>query len=189
MTSWPRSASPGKARRPAGSLGVRVALIRTGLVLDPHEGALATMTPIFKWVPGGAAPVGSAGGLVGQGRQWMSWIHRDDIVGLFLRALDHPEAAGPINGTSPNPVRNRDFSRTLAKILHRPSAPIGPPDFLLKLLLGEVAEVITTGQRVLPMRARELGYTFQFPELTAALADLFGRDLSKTVAARAAPAT
>ncbi len=89
----------------------------------------------------------------------MSWIHIEDIVGMALLALDHPEANGPINGTAPHPVRNAEFSRALSRALWRPYAPwrvflpIGPPDFVLRLVLGEVARVVTTGQRVLPTRA------------------------------------
>src|SRR5262249_34883577 len=99
--------------------------------------------------------------------------HIDDIVGLLLFALDNPEARGPINGTSPNPVRNADFAKALARALHRPRLPIGPPDSLLQVVLGEVAQVITKGQKVLPRRAQELGYKFQHPELDEALRDLF----------------
>jgi uncharacterized protein (TIGR01777 family) len=169
----------------AEALGVRVARVRTGIVLDPDEGALATLTPVFKWVPGGAAPVGSGGGLVGTGGQWMSWIHRDDIVGLFRLALDSAAASGPINGTAPNPVRNFEFSRALARAVHRPFLPFGPPDFLLKAVIGEAAQVVTNGQRVLPAKAEALGYAFRFPTLDAALADLFGR-ASRGTADRAA---
>lgn len=163
------------AARPAESLGTRVVTLRTGIVLDRGEGALGTMVPIFKWVPGGAAPIGSDGGLIGRGRQWMSWIHREDIVGLILLAIDHPEARGALNGTAPNPVRNVDFSRALAKAVHRPFVPFGPPDALLKLALGDVTEILATGQRVLSRKAGALGYPFEFPTIEAALADLFGR--------------
>lgn len=164
-----------EAAEPAEGLGTRVATIRTGVVLAPGAGALGVMTPIFKWLPGGAAPVGNAGSLFkpADGRQWMSWIHIDDIVGLFLLALDHAEAAGPINGTAPNPVRNADFSRSLAKTLHRPFVPFGPPDTMLNLMLGEVADVVTKGQKVLPARALALGYHFQYPELDGALQAIF----------------
>lgn len=164
-----------EAAREAGSLGLRVALLRTGIVLDPDEGTLAALRPVFRWVPGGASPVGSAGGLLGRGRQWMSWIHRDDLVGLARHVLDQPEAAGPINGTAPYPVRNAEFSRLLARALHRLFLPVGPPDFLLRLVLGEVAKVATQGQRVIPEKAAVLGYPFRFPDLESALAHLLGR--------------
>jgi uncharacterized protein (TIGR01777 family) len=156
--------------------GRRVAIVRVGVVLDRSEGALGVLTPIFKWVPGGAAPVGSGDGLLGSGRQWMSWIHRDDIVGIFLMALDNPAASGPLNGTAPEPERNVDFSQALASALHRPMLPVGPPDFLLRMILGDVAQVVTRGQKVAPDRARELGYHFLFPSLPAALADIFGAE-------------
>jgi uncharacterized protein (TIGR01777 family) len=164
------------AAQPVESLGVRLATVRIGVVLAPGEGALGVMTPIFKWLPGGAAPVGNGGGLLpAQGRQWMSWIHVDDIVGILLLALDNPQARGPINGTAPHPVRNIDFGRALAKAVHRPFIPLGPPDFVLKTVLGEVADVVTKGAKVMPDRALALGYQFLYPELAAALAQIFGR--------------
>ncbi|HMB03921.1 MAG TPA: TIGR01777 family oxidoreductase [Isosphaeraceae bacterium] len=166
-----------EASRPAESLGVRVARIRTGVVLARGEGALGLMTPIFRWLPLGAAPVGNGGGLLkpATGQQWMSWIHIDDIVGLFLLALDRAEASGPINGTAPHPVRNAEFSKALARTLWRPYVPFGPPDALLEVMLGEVAQVVTKGQRVMPTRAQALGYTFKYPELRGALRDLFAK--------------
>ncbi|HEY2157683.1 MAG TPA: TIGR01777 family oxidoreductase [Isosphaeraceae bacterium] len=168
---WEQAAAPDEG------LGVRVAKVRTGLVLAKDEGPLGVMTPIFKWVPGGAAPVGSGDHPLGPGKgeQWMSWIHVDDIVGIFLLALDNPAASGPINGTAPNPVRNIEFSRALAKTLWRPMLPIGPPDFGLRALLGEVADVVTKGQKVLPARALSLGYRFQYPNLPEALQTIFAK--------------
>jgi uncharacterized protein (TIGR01777 family) len=162
------------AAAPAERFGARVAYLRTGVVLAREAGALKVMTPIFKWLPGGAAPVGSGGApLPARGRQWMSWIHHEDIVGLFLLALDHPDARGPINGTAPRPVRNAGFGRALAKAVHRPFLPFGPPDFVLKVALGDVARVVTEGQKVLPAKAESLGYSFRFPELQGAIEDLF----------------
>ena len=157
--------------------GVRVARIRTGVVLDRREGALAIMTTIFYWLPGGAAPVGSAGSPFkpATGQQWMSWIHLDDIVGIYLLALENPAASGPINGTAPNPVRNAEFGRALAKALHRPFIPIGPPDALLGVALGQVAQIVTTGQKVLPAKAQALGYAFKYPTLPEALAAVFAK--------------
>ena len=160
-------------------LGVRRALVRTGIVLAPNQGALKIMTPIFKWGPG--APIGSGGGLVASGRQWMSWIHVDDIVGLFQFAAENEGAAGPLNGTAPNPVRNAEFSKILSDVLRgrltpwRVYLPIGPPDQMLNLVLGEVAGVITTGQRVLPAKALALGYHFKYPHLGDALRAIFPR--------------
>jgi len=159
-----------EAARPAEGMGIRLATIRTGVVLGKGEGALGVMAPLFK-IPGGAAPVGNGGHpfRLARGLQWMSWIHADDIVGLFLLALDNPDARGPINGTAPSPARNVDFSRSLAKALHRPFLPVGPPDLALRAMLGEVAGVVTTGQRVLPAKALALGYKFQHPDLDEAI--------------------
>jgi uncharacterized protein len=164
-----------EAAQPAEAAGVRVAKIRTGVVLSRGEGALGVMTPIFRWLPGGAAPVGNGGGALrpASGQQWMSWIHIDDIIGIFLLALDHAEARGPINGTAPNPVRNAEFARALARVLWRPYVPFGPPDAVLELMLGEVAQVVTRGQKVLPARAQALGYPFRYPDLAGALRALF----------------
>jgi uncharacterized protein (TIGR01777 family) len=164
-----------EAARPAKNLGVRLARIRTGIVLARGAGALGVMTPIFRWLPLGAAPIGSGGSFVGpaRGQQWMSWIHIDDIVGILLLALDNAHADGPINATAPNPVRNAEFTKALAKVLRRLPAPVGPPDALIELMLGEVAQVITRGQKVLPARAQALGYAFRFPELPRALRALF----------------
>lgn len=157
--------------------GVRLALIRTGVVLERGAGALGVMTPIFKWLPLGAAPIGNGGSLFkpAQGQQWMSWIHIDDIVGILLLAIDNSQATGPINGTAPNPVRNAEFSKALAKKVWRPCFPFGPPDPLLRVVLGEVADVITKGQKVLPTRALALGYSFKYPKLDAALTALFAK--------------
>jgi uncharacterized protein (TIGR01777 family) len=159
------------------SLGVRRVMVRTGVVLGQGEGALGVMAPLFRWLPGGAAPVGNGGQALrpATGMQWMSWIHINDIVGIFLLALDNPQAVGPVNGSAPNPVRNVDFSKALARVLHRPCLPFGPPDLLLEVVLGEVAQVVTKGQRVLPTKALELGYRFEYPELAGALGDLFAR--------------
>ncbi|MBV9122228.1 MAG: TIGR01777 family oxidoreductase [Planctomycetes bacterium] len=155
-TAWENAA------RPAEQHGLRTALVRIGIVLDPRGGALAQMVPPFKF---------GLGGPVASGKQWMSWIHYHDVVGILLLALDNAAAVGPINGTAPQPVTNRDFARALGRTLHRPSfLPV--PAFALKLRFGEVAEVLTTGQRVLPARAQSLGYRFQFPDLDGALRDL-----------------
>jgi uncharacterized protein len=169
-----------EAAAQAEPLGVRLATIRTGVVLARGEGALALMAPIFKL--GAASPIGNGGHALrpAKGRQWMSWIHVDDILGLFLLALDNPEARGPINGTAPHPARNFDFSKALAKALHRPFIPFGPPDLAIEVILGEVAKVISKGQRVLPARAQSLGYQFAYPDLTGALAAIFAKDKGKS---------
>jgi uncharacterized protein (TIGR01777 family) len=181
-----------EAAAPAESLGVRIATIRTGVVLAKGEGALGVMTPIFKWLPGGAAPVGSgeSGFKPAKGRQWLSWIHIDDIAGIFLAALDNAEAHGPINGTAPNPVRNAEFGKALARVLRRPFLPVGPPDAVLEVVLGEVAQVVTKGQKVLPEKAQQLGYVFKYPDLLPALQAIFAKAPAapRPAPARVAPA-
>jgi hypothetical protein len=135
------------------------------------------MTPIFKLGPG--APIGSGGSFLAKGQQWMSWVHIDDIAGIFQMAVEKAEATGPINGTAPNPVRNAEFSKTLSSVLRKPYTPwrfflsVGPPDFVIQLMLGEVAGVVTAGQKVLPTRARILGYHYRFPDLVEALRDVY----------------
>jgi uncharacterized protein (TIGR01777 family) len=152
------------AAQDAQSHGARVAMVRVGVVLAKDGGALGQMLLPFKL---------GLGGPVGNGRQWVSWIHLDDIVGAFLTALDHPEASGPINGTAPEPLRNKAFSKCLASALHRPAIlPI--PAFALKLRFGEVAEVVTSSQRVLPAKLQQLGYPFQYPTCREAMTALFG---------------
>jgi uncharacterized protein (TIGR01777 family) len=167
-----------QAAEAVDALGVRRAVVRIGIVLAPGEGALKIMTPIFKLGPG--APIGSGGRLgPAQGQQWMSWVHIDDITGILRMEMENPEATGPINGTAPNPVRNADFSRTLSSVLWKPYTPwrffipLGPPDAVLRVMLGEVSGVITAGQKVLPTRAQALGYHFKYPELAGALRDIF----------------
>lgn len=148
-----------KAAHAAEQHGVRVALIRTGIVLAKAGGALEKMLTPFKMFVGG--PVGS-------GRQYMSWIHIDDEVGVILLALDNAAAAGPLNATAPNPVTNREFSKALGRALHRPSF-MKAPGFGIRVMLGEVATVVTTGQRVVPKKALDAGYVFKFTEVEAAL--------------------
>jgi uncharacterized protein (TIGR01777 family) len=143
--------------------GVRSVQVRVGVVLDKEGGALAKMLTPFKLFVGGP---------VGTGRQYMPWIHHEDMCGLFLLALDNPDCAGPLNGTAPNPVTNRDFSRALGKALGRPSF-MKTPGFALRLVLGEAAHVVTTGQRVVPAKALALGYQFKYPTVESALAQLF----------------
>ncbi len=171
-------------------MGVRRAVVRTGIVLAPHEGALKIMTPLFKFGPG--APIGSDGRLgPARGQQWMSWIHIDDIVGIFKLAVENPDAQGPLNGTAPHPVRNAEFARTLSAVLRkrltpwRFYVPFGPPDALLRIVLGKVATVIATGQKVLPSKPLSLGYRFRYPDLDGALREIFTR---KPRAAEAPPA-
>jgi len=141
----------------AQSLGMRVALIRTGLVLGLDGGALAKLLPIFKL---------GLGGRIGSGRQWLSWIHIEDQIAIYIAAIDGAE--GPINATAPEPVTNATFTSTLAAALHRPALfPV--PAFALKAILGEGASILLEGQRVLPSRTTALGYRFRFPILADAL--------------------
>ena len=143
----------------ARELGMRVVCVRIGIVLGPGGGALASMLPLFK--------IG-AGGRLGDGRQWMSWIDLDDLIALMLHAATEAQASGPINGVSPNPVTNRDFTRELARALHRP-AIFPAPAFALRLALGEFADVLLSSQRVVPRAAINSGFSFKYPTLQASL--------------------
>jgi uncharacterized protein (TIGR01777 family) len=148
-----------EARR-AAELGMRVAIVRTGIALGTDGGALAKILPPFR---------AGMGGVVGNGRQWFSWIHIEDLVRIYVMALDGIE--GPVNATAPNPVTNADFTHELGEALHRP-ARLGVPTFALRALLGEGAVIVLQGQRVLPERTQQLGYRFEFDLLTDALANL-----------------
>jgi uncharacterized protein (TIGR01777 family) len=155
-----------KAARAAEPHGIRVAMVRIGVVLDKEGGALAKLLTPFKFGVGG--PIGWT---PRSGQQVMSWIHNMDMVGILLLALDNPNAVGPINGTAPQPVTNREFSKALGRALHRPAVVPTPPP-ALRALLGEVAQIVAEGQRVLPKKALALGYQFHFPSLDAALANI-----------------
>ena len=148
----------------ARALGIRTAVMRTGVVLSKDGGALAKMLPAFKM--GVAGPLGS-------GRQWFPWIHIDDIVGLFHFALTNSAVAYPLNGTAPGVVTNAEFTKELGTVLHRP-AFIPVPEFGLKLLFGEMAVVLTASQRAVPKAAQQAGYSFHYPELRPALENLLG---------------
>jgi hypothetical protein len=148
------------AARPAEELGIRLAILRTGIVLGPDGGALAQMLAPFQFFLGG--PIGS-------GKQWVSWIHRDDWVSLACFLLQ--QGSGVFNATAPNPVQMEEFCRTLGQVLARPSwLPVPAP--ALELLLGEAAQVVLTGQKVIPQAALQLGFTFQYPHLKEALRQL-----------------
>jgi uncharacterized protein (TIGR01777 family) len=145
----------------AAELGLRVVKIRTGVVLDKAGGALKTMLPPFKL---------GAGGPVAGGAQYLPWIHVDDLVGLYLRALDDPSWSGAYNGAAPEPVTNKAFSKALGRALHRPAvAPV--PGFAIRLLYGDMAEIVTEGQRAVPERALAGGYAFRHADLDEALRD------------------
>jgi uncharacterized protein len=144
---------------------IRVVLGRTGVVLSPSGGALAQMLPFFRL---------GLGGPIAGGKQYVSWVHLDDVVGALLRCVDNPDAQGAVNVTAPSPVTNADLGRALGRVLRRP-AVLPVPGFALKLLYGEMAQVVTTGQRVLPERLPRLGYDFRHPDLEPALRDVLGR--------------
>lgn len=142
---------------------VRIALIRTGTVLERSGGALQTMIAPFKFF---------AGGPIGSGRQYMSWIHRLDWIEMVRWIVQTPAASGPINLTAPHPVTNRQFAQALGQAMKRPSA-LPVPGFALRLALGEFANVVLTGQRAIPSRALSLGYHFRYPEIEIALRGIF----------------
>ena len=151
-----------QAAQAAESFAVRVVPLRFGIVLGAGGGALAKMLPPFRL---------GLGGPLASGRQWMSWIHIDDLIGLIRFALENPAVRGPMNATVPQPATNSQFTRELAAVLHRP-AVLPVPRFALKLLFGEMAEAILASQRVLPQAAQLAGFQFQYPQLGPALARL-----------------
>jgi uncharacterized protein (TIGR01777 family) len=148
----------------ASDLGLRVVAVRTGVVLDTHGGALAKMLPPFRL---------GVGGPVAGGRQYISWIHEKDYVGLVLAAAGDEQWSGPVNATAPEPVTNAAFSRELGHALHRPAA-LPVPGFALRAMYGEMAQIITTGARVVPAKALVLGYEFAYPHLPEALRAALG---------------
>jgi hypothetical protein len=153
--AWEREANA------AAEQGVRVVNVRTGVVLSAGGGALAKMLPPFRL---------GAGGPVAGGRQYMPWIHVDDVVGIYVAALDGAGWRGPVNATAPEPVTNAEFSKALGRALHRPAiAPI--PGFAIRALYGEMAVIVTTGQRAIPRAALAHGYSFAHPHLDEALRD------------------
>jgi uncharacterized protein (TIGR01777 family) len=151
-----------KAARAVEPAGVRCALVRIGVVLDKEGGPLQKLMTPFKMCMGG--PVGS-------GKQYMSWIHHEDMTGILLFALDNAAVVGPINASAPNPVTNKEFGKAFGAALHRP-AFVWTPAVMLKMGLGGVAEIIAQGQRVIPKKAMTLGYPFKFPTIEVALVDI-----------------
>jgi uncharacterized protein (TIGR01777 family) len=153
VTRWEREALA------AEEIGLRVATMRTGVVLSPEGGALSRMLPPFKL---------GVGGPIAGGRQYMPWIDVDDVVGGYLFALDTDAASGPINLSAPEPVTNKQFSKALGRAVKRPAfAPV--PAFAMKALYGEMATIVLTGVRMIPKRLEELGYEFRRPQLDDAL--------------------
>ena len=151
----------GEAER-ATECGIRVVEVRTGVVLSRDGGALKKMLAPFKL---------GIGGPLGSGKQWFPWIHIEDIVGIFQHALVTPALRGPVNGVAPEPVTNKEFTQELARALHRP-AFLPVPEAAMRVLVGEMAEVLFGSLRVLPKAALESGYRFRHPALAEALADL-----------------
>jgi uncharacterized protein len=158
VTDWEAEA------RGAADLGVRVVTARTGVVLSPSGGALDRMLPPFKL---------GVGGPVAGGRQYVPWVHLDDVAGALAFCLRDQRAQGPVNVTAPEPVTNRDLSKALGRVLRRPAvAPV--PGLAVRVLYGEMATVVTTGARAVPARLTELGYEFRHPDLQEALRDAVG---------------
>jgi uncharacterized protein (TIGR01777 family) len=150
----------------ASGLEVRVLRVRTGVVLDRHGGALAKMLRPFR--------LGAGGPLAG-GRQYVSWVHSEDLIGMMVAALHDERWSGPVNATAPEPVSNRDFSRALGRALGRP-ALLPVPGAALRILYGEMAQILTTGARVVPAKPLVLGYRFSHPRLDGALRAALARE-------------
>ncbi len=147
----------------AETLGIRTCLLRTGIVLGKGGGALKKMLPPFKL---------GLGGKIGDGQRWMPWIHLDDLVGIILYCIDHDDLQGAINGTSPNPVTNQVFTKTLGKTLKRPTI-LPMPTIAVKLLMGQMGEeLLLSGKRVIPKKVLDAGYQFQYEELEKALLNI-----------------
>jgi uncharacterized protein (TIGR01777 family) len=147
----------------AQDLGIRVCILRTGVVLGNGGGALMQMRLPFLL---------GLGGPIGNGKQWMSWIHMADLVRLIHFCIENSQIEGPVNATSPHPVRNKDFAKCYAKVLHR-IALIPMPAIVLRIFLGQMAkELLITGQRVLPIKLMELGFSFAYPDLELALREI-----------------
>ncbi|HXJ38690.1 MAG TPA: DUF1731 domain-containing protein, partial [Bryobacteraceae bacterium] len=153
----------------AAWFGTRVVKIRIGFVLGRDGGALEKIAPVFRL---------GLGGPLGSGKQWMPWVHVRDVARLFLHAAE-TEVSGVLNGAAPNPVTNRDFTRTLAEVLHRP-AFLTVPGFALRLAAGELGERMLDSARVVPQATEASGFRFEFPELKPALVDLLGQELTSS---------
>jgi uncharacterized protein len=151
------------AAQEAEGIGLRLVILRSGHVLDPRGGLLGELLTPFKL---------GVGGPIAGGRQYMSWIHIDDEIGILLWALDNEKVSGAINATAPNPVTNREFSQAIGRALGRP-AVVPVPGFVLDLKFGgEFGEILRGGQRVMPRRALDLGYEFRYPEVDGAMKNL-----------------
>jgi uncharacterized protein (TIGR01777 family) len=147
----------------AEALGIRTCLLRTGIVLGKNGGALSKMLPPFKM---------ALGGTIGHGKQWMPWIHLDDLIGIILQCISNDSLKGPINGTSPNPVINQEFTKKLGAALKRPTI-LPMPEIIVKLLMGQMGEeLLLAGKRILPVKVLDTGYEFEYKKLEQALKDI-----------------
>ena len=153
---WEKEAFQAEAK------GIRVAVMRFGVVLGKNGGALAKMVPAFKLFLGG--PLGS-------GMQWFPWIHMDDLISAIIFILENRDIKGPVNFCSPNPVRNRDFAKTLANVLNRP-AFMKAPSFMIRLVMGELGESFMSSQRTVPDKLLKHDFEFQYPDIKSALSDI-----------------
>jgi uncharacterized protein len=152
------------AAQAASASGTRVVILRLGIVLGENGGALGKMLAPFSAFVGGS---------IGSGKQWFSWIHRDDVVKLIIKAITDPQMQGSYNATAPNPVRMEDFAQTLGTVMNRPSwLPV--PSFVLEAMLGEGAIVVLQGQQVVPTKTLAQGFEFQYPTLKPALVEILG---------------
>ncbi|MGD8228226.1 MAG: TIGR01777 family oxidoreductase [Desulfobacteraceae bacterium] len=151
--------------RKAEAFGAKVALLRFGIVLGKDGGALRQMVPLFNMYLGSP---------LGHGEQWFSWIHEEDVAGIYSYLIAERNISGPLNCTAPNPVRNMDLTKTLAEVLGKPTFMPAVPGFMLRLIMGEFGSVLLEGQKVLPNRLLDMGFRFRFPKIKGALQDLLG---------------
>jgi len=149
----------------ARNFGVRVVILRFGIVLGRQGGALGQMLPLFRF---------GLGSPLGTGRQWFSWIHEADLARIYLHLLERTDLEGPVNCTAPEPVQNRVFTSVLGKALRRPTFLPPVPGFMMRLVLGEFGDVLLQGQRAVPSKLLQSGFTFHFPTVAEALGDLVG---------------
>jgi uncharacterized protein (TIGR01777 family) len=149
----------------AEAFGAKVALLRFGIVLGKNGGALSQMVPLFNMYLGSP---------LGRGEQWFSWIHEEDLAGIYSYLIAEKNISGPINCTAPDPVRNMDLTKTLAEVLGKPTFMPAVPGFMLRLIMGEFGSVLLEGQKVLPNRLLDTGFRFKFPKIKGALQDLLG---------------
>jgi uncharacterized protein len=149
----------------AETYGARVVPLRFGIVLGKDGGALKQMIPLFK---------SYLGSPLGKGEQWFSWIHMEDLTRIYLFLLEEQDIAGPINCTSPNPVRNRELTKAIGEVVRKPTFMPAVPAFAMKIILGEFGSILVKGQKVMPKRLLDKGFRFRFPEIKGALRDLLG---------------